>query len=589
MKPHIFIILAVLLYSGISSGQTSPSNSHSLILSKLDEKGQIEYINQQVQSLTGKNKHSILDIGIPLAMEKGWTNEAIDWYRQRGVQTYYDGDYPKALEAYQTSLKLAKELGSDSQIGRTYNELGVFSMKQMDIEKSKEYLGNAYKACEKAKDSLGMSTSLDNQGMLYAKINELEKAKAFFLQTLDIRVKIRDSIGLGYVYNNLADIASRQGRHQEALQLLENSTNIRQELGDTMGVAINICNMGELAFAKGDYENAITYFEKSLRKAEETEFIDLMQWILNQSSKVYIELGEAEKAHQYLSRSFELKDSLLGVEKLAQITEMETKYETAEKEKVIEQQKRQFQTTVIASIALFIIGLLGFLSYRSRQKAQLAEEQRSYQEKLLENTLETQEKERKRIAKDLHDGVGQQLSGLKMGLQQLTDRIGDDQQAGTLKQLTSILDDATTDVRNLSHQMMPRTLQEYGLKVALEDMVEKSLGNSGLDYDFSAFRVDERYDEGIEIGMYRVCQELLHNIQKHANAKEVSIQLMKSKGRLVLTVEDDGKGFDMQQLRHKGHGLMNIQSRVQAMGGTVDFESTPGKGTVVRVRVLNAE
>ena len=580
------IVIPLLFLSVIGIAQTRFTNPHQEAMSQMDDGGKKAYVYEKIEQLGGKERHELLDVALPLAKEKDWKKESSNWTRWQGIQFYYDGDLAKALESYQQALSIAEDINDNLEKGLTYNEMCVLSSKQKDYKHAEKYIESAIKLCEAEKDSFCMARSYDNYGVLLLRMDNPNKAEQQFLQTLAIRKVIKDSIGLGYVYNNLAGIASSRGNHDEALELTAKSTKIRKLLGDSFNVAINICNMGELLVEAKRYEEAVPYFEESLSQAEVLGYTDFTQWVLDRASRNHAELGNMEKAHDYLRRSYELKDSILTVEKLAQITEMETKYDTAKKEEQIAKQQQRIQFTIGALIGLALVSLIGFLFFRTKQRAKLHEEQQKYQQQLLENTLITQENERKRIAKDLHDGVGQQLTGLKMAMQQLSGKVTQPTTSATLIKLTEILDDTTTDVRNLSHQMMPRTLQEYGLMTALEDMVEKSLGNSGLKYDFSSFKAEGRYDEKIEIGMYRVAQELINNLLKHAEAKEVSVQLLKNKTNLILTIEDDGKGFDVdKKIAGKGHGLMNIQSRVQAMSGTIHYESSKGKGTVATVRV----
>jgi signal transduction histidine kinase len=151
--------------------------------------------------------------------------------------------------------------------------------------------------------------------------------------------------------------------------------------------------------------------------------------------------------------------------------------------------------------------------------------------------------------------------------------------------LTKVLDEACQEVRSISHQMMPKALGERGLLPALEDMLEKSLGLTSIQYQLEHFKVEgERFNERVEVGLYRVCQELVNNIIKHSGASQVNIQFFKNKTNLVLIVEDNGKGFD-PMAKKEGIGLMNITSRLSTVDGDVSWEAGPKSGSVATVRV----
>lgn len=147
-----------------------------------------------------------------------------------------------------------------------------------------------------------------------------------------------------------------------------------------------------------------------------------------------------------------------------------------------------------------------------------------------------------------------------------------------------MLDETCTDVRELSHRMMPRALAEVGLPGAIADMLSKSLGTAGILYRFEHFNLPERLEKNAEIGLYRVCQELVANIIKHSGASETDIQLFGGNGIIVLMAEDNGRGIPGGKAS-KGIGMLNIQTRINALNGEVRIEPGPQKGTVVTVKI----
>jgi len=236
--------------------------------------------------------------------------------------------------------------------------------------------------------------------------------------------------------------------------------------------------------------------------------------------------------------------------------------------------------TVLLS-ALLIIGLISFVKYLKAKKQHKLDQIRiEEQQKGLSAVIQAQEDERKRIAKDLHDGIVQQLSGLNLGLQ----RVFEDKETPETKKLVTILDDSTKELRELSHTMMPRALIGLGLIPALKDMLENSLGNTSIIHEFEHFGITTRFKENIEIAIYRIAQELVNNVIKHSYATKVNVQLFKVGNEVILMIEDNGKGMDHAQ-RKNGIGLMNISSRLDTINGKVNFKPSPESGTLATVKI----
>ena len=243
---------------------------------------------------------------------------------------------------------------------------------------------------------------------------------------------------------------------------------------------------------------------------------------------------------------------------------------------------------ILAGIIFLVI--IGFLFYQWNQllnRQKLNSEMLKQKEIRIKAIVEAQEEEQVRIAKDLHDGVGQLLTGLKLAWQNIISELNTSDDSVTDKMVSSskVLDEAANEVRNISHQMMPRTLSESGLIAAIEDMLNSTLKLSSIHYDFEHSNISKRFSKEIEITIFRVTQELVNNILKHSGATTLNIQLFKNKDQLVLFVEDNGKGFEFDELKQRGFGLMNIITRVKLVNGDVNYEPGPFNGTITTIRI----
>ncbi|HNG63787.1 MAG TPA: sensor histidine kinase, partial [Ferruginibacter sp.] len=201
--------------------------------------------------------------------------------------------------------------------------------------------------------------------------------------------------------------------------------------------------------------------------------------------------------------------------------------------------------------------------------------------------ISAEENERKRIAADLHDGVGQMMSAAKMNLSAFETEIDfrNESQKTAFEKLIGLVDESCKEIRSVSHQMMPNALLKSGLASAVREFIDK-IDNRIIKINLHTEGLNERLDSNTETVLYRVIQECVNNVIKHSGAGHLDIALIKDADGISATVEDDGRGFDAtDKQKSEGIGLKNIRSRVEFLKGTVDFDSSPGKGTLVAIHI----
>jgi two-component system NarL family sensor kinase len=293
-----------------------------------------------------------------------------------------------------------------------------------------------------------------------------------------------------------------------------------------------------------------------------------------------------------------LNDSIQGVDIQKQLQELDTKYLTVQKEKQIVtlEKEKQTRNTLIYSliaglIGLILIAILGYRNITFRKRVAEQEVQQLQQEKQLVATnsiLKGQEEERTRVARDLHDGLGGLLSGIKLTLNSVKGNvILPEESAMTFTRALTQLDGAISEMRRVAHSMMPEALVRFGLIDALSDFCEGISTSGRLKVTMQHFGFENRLDSQVEVVLYRIVQELLNNVLKYADATEAQVQLTWVDNHVSVTVEDNGKGFDVKTLEvNKGAGLRNVQARVDYLNGTLDIQSKPGEGTSVLVEIV---
>ncbi|MBN1599303.1 MAG: hypothetical protein JW894_13495 [Bacteroidales bacterium] len=208
----------------------------------------------------------------------------------------------------------------------------------------------------------------------------------------------------------------------------------------------------------------------------------------------------------------------------------------------------------------------------------------------IQYVLEGQENERRRLAKEIHDGIGPLLSAVKLNIESLSEAIEktEPKATTTLENITEIIDSISNDLRSISHDLMPRLLDKFGLNSAFENLCTQINASGKAEIHFiSNMEAGVRFDKFVELNLYRIGQELLHNTLKHSSASEIHFQLIRHKESLVLMIEDNGRGFDTSELENDdfGIGLKNIDTRARALRGDVIIDSKIGRGTSITVEI----
>ena len=319
-------------------------------------------------------------------------------------------------------------------------------------------------------------------------------------------------------------------------------------------------------------------------------------------AQIYQDLGDYTNAFPHLEKYYYLKDSIEGLEMNKNLDALNIQYETAKKENALLAQSRQIEIRTNQR-NLLLIGILGllclgaFLIYFFWSKAQLTKrlaaqekqldqhriEQLEREKKLVAMTsmIEGQEAERMRVARDLHDGLGGLLASIKSRFSTLP-AVHASEESDTV---STLIDQASQEVRRISHHMAPQALRMGSLREAISDLANHAT-SSGMHVNFEWHGAETRLSENTEIMLYRIAQELIHNVIKHARATHLLIQVNRYEHELNLLAEDDGIGFVMtDQKAQSGLGLGSLQSRVQFLDGTWDIDSKPGEGTSISVQV----
>lgn len=344
---------------------------------------------------------------------------------------------------------------------------------------------------------------------------------------------------------------------------------------------------GDALRQEGKFDEAEKYLYQGTRIAEKIRHAENARDAYYYLSLFYADKNMFDSAWYYNRRHTLLKDSITNERTRFRTEEINTIYGIAEKDRQIARQGN-LRNILIASFLVLLLTLWFLYNrYRLRQRNRYQQQLNRQQNELFNAIALAQEQERKRIAQDIHDSLGSMLSAAKLKLAEVKDSKPELGADGKFLSGISLLDEASAELRNISHNIMPATLSKLGLVPALKNLTEKISSYKGVQLIFMAHEFDSRLDEQTEISIYRIVLELVNNVVKHAGATKATVQLVRYPDHINITVEDNGKGFDTDRAidEKAGIGLGSVAARVEYLKGKMDIDSMHGKGTTVVVDI----
>jgi two-component system, NarL family, sensor kinase len=541
-----------------------------------------------------------IDKAIRVFADNGDTAEVYNAKKNKGLTFNNKGDYRSAVGLYLEVLAYFKKAKDTSKIVAALNDVGnaYLNLKNLEAGLSFQREALSYLAVFNHPTTLG--NVLNSLGHIHGEMGRKDSAIYYYTQSLKIKEKYGSLQTILNTRNNLCFCIDYKTQPQKSIACFEELLPLQQRAEDHPGIIRSYINLAIAYRFAGNNSKAMEYGLLAQRRAEEIGDKGLLVEVHKTLASNYEQVGQYKQAYDALKQEVFYKDSVYSSERSKETVEMAARYELEKKDHRISEQQRLLLNTQNEKLkaelevkekeslvqALLLIGGIGvitvvFLIYRNKAKQEREKMEAILAErhKGLNAIIDAQEEERTRIAKELHDGVGNQLLALQMSIS--ARNASEAQKAGVNDLLKGIMD----EVRTVSHQMMPRILQEFGCVPALEDMLAKTFGVAGTKYSFETHQVEgKRYDPRLETAVYRIAQELVNNIIKHAEATEVSVQLIETGNMLRLLVEDNGKGMNTDS-KKEGLGLSSMKSRANAVNGEINISSTENVSTAVTLRI----
>lgn len=517
------------------------------------------------------------------------------------------GEYVQAQEQLIEALRLSESQQDTFQMMSLCTDLARVYAAQQNWNLTFEYSAKGYQLARQKGLAFTQAQNLKIQAMALQQQGQKKAAIEVYQEALQLFQSLNNVINVADIQVQLSQLHPSESQLRQAQKDVKRALRLRLGSGDRMGLLQTRLMLGELELRLQHHQQAINYLEQALQSSLDMNNLGAQRTASQILAKAYAQEGNFQKAYLLHQQYALLNDSLLSLERSKAINELDILYKTEQKDKQllansaeIEQQQAKIQQRNMALVALLILvgllivsAILLYFIYRknkqlSQQKLEVLQQQQESQR--LRAIIEGEEKERKRIARELHDGLGATLATVKMRINAIENDLPEANQLQSYQKAGELLDDACAMVRGLSHNMVPGILEHYGLQYAINDMCEAIAKASEMEVDFIHFGFDRELSDTMSVTIYRIVQELLRNIVQHAEASEVIVQLTVDQDRLNLTVEDNGKGFDPKAPGfQKGLGLNNVFSRVKYLGGDIQIEASPQTGSSFIIDIPNLQ
>jgi len=506
--------------------------------------------------------------------------------------------YETAVTYYEEGKKVFAGIKDSLMEAKAYDILQVLHYDLRNYDRSIAYGEAAVEYLRKTNDSIWLGNALNNLAMSYVKRKDYAKAETSWKEVYVIAKNIGHIELQAAQLLNLGNLSYSKGEYDQLKYYYDKALELSKDMDSKETIAVSYRGLAIYYFFQKDYLQAKTMAFKALDIASKEKLLQEKAKVLDFLARIHFSLQDLEAGQQYATQSEMIMDSINNNNIQKNIIDIEKKYESERKDNQIKLQRSELKQKntlnyllVGGAVTLLFISLLSYRNYRQKQNIQQQRINELETEKQLSATeavLKGEEQERTRLAKDLHDGLGGMLSGIKYTLNNMKGNlIMTEENAQAFGRSIDMLDSSINEMRRVAHNMMPEALVKFGLDTALKDFCNDINKSGALKVQYQSIGLQEKQiDQTKSVTVYRIVQELLNNTMKHASAKNALVQLSYNDAILTLTVEDDGKGFDASVLKQsKGIGWSNIQNRVEFLKGKWDVDSQPGKGTSVNIEM----
>ncbi|RAJ08182.1 signal transduction histidine kinase [Chitinophaga skermanii] len=532
------------------------------------------------------------------------------WYEYGRIEQKNDAPKKFVDIILNKAIPLAQKAGDPTLVGKDYLAVAIVFKNTNEFEKARLYTQQAINAFKAPSVNEGeLLIGYHTMAEIASLSNNNKDARPYLDSSLAILKKYPGSEYYLSYYNAEGMYYTLESRFKDALQSLSKGVALAQKLHLRYDELRLVMQQFYAYYNDGNFGKARETVEYLLGEEAIAKYAMNRVQLLYGAAATYKAMNNYKAAFSYMEQYSALRDSMSQSKLTNDVHALEIKYQNAEKQKEIDaltaksiqdslqaKNARLLMITLISGIVvlLVIMGLLVII-YRNKRKLHAQKEWQLKQQldtiaqqqqiQFSQAVLQGEEQERKRLARDLHDGLGGMLAGAKINLSTQIAGWPTDSQKTELEKITQQIDDSVQELRRIAHNMMPVSLLKFGLQTAIKDLSE-SLINDDMHIDFQALNIADNLGEEVQIHIYRIVQELLTNAVRHAQATHIILQCSQDEDRFYITQEDNGIGFSEQQLaKAKGAGFNNIKNRVGLLRGSIDIQAAPGEGTTINIEL----
>lgn len=526
----------------------------------------------------------------------------------QGMVYYFYGDYQKANEVIVNILERCRKEKDNQLLAVSYSNLGLINKEQKRYKEALERMKMSSAYYDSIGDIQGKSATLMNQGIIYYEhLGEHDKAIEMYEKAVEIKELINDVRGLVQAYCNLASTHLDLKQYQKSEHYAQKGLEIAEQINDNFGKAFLYNHFADLYTETGKLDIAETYGKKALEQAKSNQTKKEIIRILEQLSKIQYAKSDYKTAYDNFQEAAVLRDSILNQENFEKMVELETRYETKEKEtRILEQRaviaesklkiENKNSQIILAGFLLLASILLGYIFfYRQKQKAKRLEKENQLKDAYAK--IETQNQlhqQRLKISRELHDNIGSQLTFITSSLENIK---------YYFKEKNTEVNEKIDNISRFTKQTIIELRDTIWAmnkgEIAFEDLQERLadfMNNAALSVDTITF--DFSIDNNLKnskhnftslegINLYRVIQEAVNNAVKHSKANTIKVDICPSDSsneQFLISITDDGKGFSVNE-NNSGNGLANMRKRIEEIGGKISFSSTEDTGSTITIEL----
>jgi two-component system, NarL family, sensor kinase len=512
---------------------------------------------------------------------------SLGWYYNR------KNEYPMALKYYTMGLEKAQLTKNKKSEADAYRKIADIHLNLNENSKAFEKFRKATNIYYFLKDTNSYGEVLGSTGYAYRRVGKIDSAIKYFYKCITVFKSINNfalvptaytEIGKAYYENK--EFKKAETNFLLAIDEHKKSSNYAHDDGLYI-------YLGQTQIQLKKYNEAKKNIDKGYKYAIESQDLEMQIEATSGLSNYYEKIGDFKNALLLKNKNIILVDSIEAKSNLLQTNEMLKKYDFEKQQRIIEKasfdqkQKNYLIGSIIAFFCLLsLLGFTNFKRYKANQKIALQKAVFNQQTLATQAVLDGEERERKRIAADLHDGVGQTIMALKMNLLGINDHIEfkSDKAKQIFEKAVDLASETAKEVRTISHQMMPNALIKSGLASAIREFIS-NLDSQNLKINLEVNNLNTPLEPTVEKVLYRVIQEAVNNVIKHAKASELNININKTENEILTTIKDNGRGFDTQNADYEGIGLKNIKDRIAFLKGSILISSEIGKGTQTSIKI----